>query len=89
MERVEISRKRFTENPETCFNMIENGTQIVLKWGKKRIVMTAENDDDDDDDDNYFTDSMIRRIKHSEQQSIDGQIKNIHNKEELKTLLGL
>jgi hypothetical protein len=45
MERVEISRKRFTENLEACFNMIENGTQIVLKWGKKKIVVMEEKDD--------------------------------------------
>jgi transcription termination factor Rho len=86
MERVEISQKKFAENLENYFNLVEKGTQIVLKRRKTKILITQVIDDDDD---NYFTPSMIRRIKHSEQQAVEGQVKTIHNGEELKTLLGL
>jgi hypothetical protein len=85
MEKIEISRKKFTENLETCFNLIENGTQIILKWGKNRVFITPASDDDTD----YFTPRMIERIKHSERQAGEGKIKTIHNRQELKALLGL
>jgi hypothetical protein len=85
MEQVEISRKKFTENLETCFNLIENGTQIVLKWGKNKVFITPAVDNDTD----YFSTRMIERIKHSEQQAAEGKVKTIHNRQELKALLGL
>jgi hypothetical protein len=85
MERIEISRKKFTENLESCFNLIENGTQIILKWGKNRVFMTPAVDDDPD----CFTPHMIERIKHSEQQASEGKVKTIGSRDELKSLLGL
>ncbi|MDR0574736.1 MAG: hypothetical protein LBG96_12025 [Tannerella sp.] len=47
MERIEISQKKFIENPENYFNMVEKGTLVVLKRGKARILIMSEEDDAD------------------------------------------
>ncbi|MDR3140618.1 MAG: hypothetical protein LBU37_02655 [Tannerellaceae bacterium] len=48
METIRITRKKFTENMEACFKMIEKGNQIIITWGEnKALISPAEQEEDD------------------------------------------
>jgi hypothetical protein len=48
METIVISRKKFTGNLDTYFKKIENGAQLVLKWGNKQTVLSPAEEVKDD-----------------------------------------
>jgi hypothetical protein len=83
METIEITRKKFTENLEMYFKMIESGTQVVLTWEKNKASVTPIPDDDA-----CFTPEALERIKQSMAQIKAGQGIKL-TKEKQKELLGL
>ncbi|OAV63925.1 hypothetical protein Barb6_03463 [Bacteroidales bacterium Barb6] len=49
METIVISRRKFTGNFDTYFKKIEEGAQIILKWGdnKQAMIVPAKEAKDD------------------------------------------
>jgi hypothetical protein len=83
METIVITRKKFVENLETYFKLIENGKQVVLKWGKNKAFVTPAVDEDA-----FFTPQMIEEIKESLDQADKGNVIKPTDKE-WKEWLGL
>ncbi|OAV69209.1 hypothetical protein Barb4_01805 [Bacteroidales bacterium Barb4] len=48
METIVISRRKFTGNFDTYFKKVEEGAQLVLKWGNKQTVISPAEDVRDD-----------------------------------------
>jgi antitoxin YefM len=85
MPVVEITSREFRDHQKEYFDLADNGTQIILKRGKKKAyVLTPISEND-----LSFTPEMIERINLSIEQSKKGETISITTKEELKNLLGL
>ncbi|OAV69127.1 hypothetical protein Barb6XT_00625 [Bacteroidales bacterium Barb6XT] len=39
METIVVSRRKFTGNFDTYFKKIEEGAQLILKWGNKQTII--------------------------------------------------
>lgn len=85
MPVVEVSSRKFRDHQKEYFDLADNGTQIILKRGKKKAyVLTPISDND-----LSFTPQMIERINLSIEQAKKGETTSITTKEEIKKLLGL
>ncbi|OAV68009.1 hypothetical protein Barb6_02191 [Bacteroidales bacterium Barb6] len=40
METIVVSRRKFTGNFDTYFKKIEEGAQLILKWGNKQTIIS-------------------------------------------------
>jgi len=80
-----ISSREFRQNQKKYFEKADKGEQIIVQRGKdKAYALTPVNEDDI-----YFSAEMIRRIKQSEEQAKNGEVKRITSNEEINDLLGL
>jgi len=80
---LEITSRQFREEQRKYFDLADNGTQIILKRGRKKgYVLTPL-----DEDDRYFTPAMLQKIEHSLQQAKNGNVTRVTTKEELKNFL--
>jgi hypothetical protein len=75
---LKIMNEQFREKQESYPELVDGGTQIVLKRGKKRYMLTSV-----DDEDLYFTPEMREKIDCSLQQAGEGNVTRIRSKEEL------
>ncbi|PAM95602.1 prevent-host-death protein [Flavobacterium sp. IR1] len=82
---VEITSREFRDNQREYFDLADNGTQIIIKKGKKKAYILTPISEND----LSFTPEMIERINLSIEQEKKGEITRIATKEELKNLLVL
>lgn len=79
-----ISSREFRENQASYLNKVDEGEQIIVQRGKNKAYKLTPVKDEDI----YFTPQMIKRLKESIQQAIEGQLTTVNNAKELKDLLG-
>ena len=82
-EILEITSRQFREEQRKYFDLADNGTQIVLKRGRKKAYVLIPLDDED----MYFTPTMLEKIERSLEQAKTGNVTRVTTKEELKSFL--
>ena len=84
MENIlEVSSRQFRDQQRKYFDLADNGTQIVLKRGRKRAYVLTPLDEED----MYFTPAMLEKIERSLEQAKNGDVTRVTTKEELKSFL--
>ena len=84
MEHIlEITSRQFRDEQRKYFDLADNGTQIVLKRGRKRAYVLTPLDEED----MYFTPAMLEKIERSLEQAKNGNVTRVTTKEELKSFL--
>ena len=84
MEHIlEITSRQFRAEQRKYFDLADNGTQIVLKRGRKRAYVLTPLDEED----MYFTPAMLEKIERSLEQAKNGDVTRVTTKEELKSFL--
>jgi hypothetical protein len=84
---LQISSRRFTEKPNIYFDLADQGTQIILKRGRKRAYVLTPADGEDDGE-KWLTPEMRAIIDQGLQDIKDGKGKK-YTLEELKKRMGL
>lgn len=80
-----ISSREFRQNQKRYFERADKGVQIIVQRGKdKSYALTPIKDDEV-----YFSKEMVEKIKLSEEQAKNGDVKRITSAEEINDLLGL
>ena len=80
---LEITSRQFRDEQRKYFDLADNGTQIVLKRGRKRAYVLTPLDEED----LYFTPGMLKKIERSLEHAKNGNVTRVKTKEELKSFL--
>ncbi len=78
MAIIETTSRQFRDRQKDFFDLADSGEKIVIKRGRKQAYLLTPLEEDD----LYFTPEMIKKIKESEQEIIDGKGIILKTKEE-------
>ena len=84
---LQISSRRFTERPNIYFDLADQGTQIILKRGRKQAYALTPADDEDDEP-KWLTPELRAIIDQGLQDIKEGKGRR-YTLEELKKRMGL
>lgn len=83
MAVLQVTVKEFKEKQRSFLDLVDKGTQIVIRRGKKKsYTITAV-----EDEDMFFTSEMLVKIDLSIQEAKEGKVKTFSTKEELHNFL--
>ncbi|OAV69398.1 hypothetical protein Barb6XT_00512 [Bacteroidales bacterium Barb6XT] len=83
METLQITSKKFFENPATFYDMVYTGTQIDVQKGRKRLFSIIPAQDDEE----YFSPELQAKLDKSIQQAEEGKITILEAREDLLSFL--